>query len=263
MTPLERRRTIVRMLRQSGAVNVRQLAEELNVTRVTIRADLDFLERRGLVVKSHGGAVLPETDHHFRFISNTIHENYEKKESIARAALSLIQPGSTVILDAGSTNAILARHLHGQDITVVTNSVPVIAELVTDDHVDLIAVGGAIRKQVHAMVGELARRAFASMHADVLFLGASGFTLERGVTTVNLLEAEAKQAMIHSARYVCLLVDSTKFTQIKFAKVCDWDSVDELITDQVDPRFADALRTDGVKVTVADAAHSEAWPAES
>lgn len=250
MTPLERRRTIVKLLQQSGAVNVRDLAEKLDVTRVTIRADLDFLERRGLAVKSHGGAVLPETDHQFRYISNTLNENYGKKDAIARGALPLVQPGSTVILDAGSTNVILARHLHGRDVTVVTNSVPVLGELISDERVDLIAVGGAIRRQVHAMVGELARRAFASMRAEVLFLGASGYGLEEGVTTVNLLEAEAKQAMINAARYVCLLADSTKYGQVKFAKVCDWEAIDEFIVDAADERFAAALRARGVKVTV-------------
>lgn len=251
MTPLQRRRAIVKQLLDSGAVSVRDLSETFDVTKVTIRADLDYLENRGLVVKSHGGAVMPETDDHMRFISKTIHENHDKKNSIARCAAELVQPGSTVILDAGSTNAILARHLHGYDITVVTNSVPVIGELVSDDRIDLIAVGGAIRKQVNAMVGELARRSFASMHADILFLGASGYAVREGVSTVNLLEADTKQAMIDAARFVCLLIDSTKYNDVKFAKVCDWSSVDQIITDSITTETRRALEEQGVKVTVA------------
>lgn len=252
MTPLERRRQVVKLIEQNGAVIVRDLANQFDVTPVTIRSDLEFLEKRGLVVKSHGGAVLPETEHRFRYITETIHENFDRKDAIARCAESLVQQGSTVILDAGSTNAILARHLHDRDITVVTNSVPVIGELVSDERVNLIAVGGAIRKQVKAMVGEFTRRALSSMNVDVLFLGASGYTIDGGVTTVNLLEAEAKQAMIASAQYVCVLVDSTKYGEVKFAKVCQWEDVDELITDSADPKLVDALTRVGVKVTVAE-----------
>lgn len=133
----------------------------------------------------------------------------------------------------------------------MTNSIPVIGELVSDDRVNLVAVGGAIRKQVKAMVGEFSRRAFASMNVDVLFLGASGYTIEGGGTTVSLLEAEAKQAMIASAQYVCVVVDSTKYDEVNFAKACHWEDVDELITDSAEPELVEALTQIGVKVTVA------------
>lgn len=252
MTQIERRRLIRTQLQETGAVHVRELAEKYDVTMVTIRGDLDYLERRGLAVKSHGGAVLPETDEQLRLIDNTIHENYEKKDAIARAAAGRVTDGATIILDAGSTMTILARHLTSRDITIVTNSVPVIGELVSDPQVDLIAMGGAVRKPVNAMVGELARLACSTIRVDILFLGASGFSIENGVTTVNLLEAETKKAMINSAGYVCLVVDSTKLGRDKFARICGWDAVDEIVTNSLPPDIVQSLEEQNVKVTVAD-----------
>lgn len=252
MNQVERRRMIRAELQRSGTVVVRDLAETLDVTMVTIRGDLEYLERRGLALRSHGGAVLPETDRHMRLIDDTIHENYEKKNAIARKAVELVKAGSTIILDAGSTVTILARQLTDMDITVVTNSVPVIGELVSDDRVNLIAMGGAVRKQVNAMVGELTRIACSTIRVDLLFMGASGFSPANGVTTVNLFEAETKKAMIKSAGYVCLLVDSTKLGSDKFARVCDWNAVDEIITNPIPGAVAQELEERGVKVTVAE-----------
>jgi len=252
VTPLERRRRILGELHDKGEVLVRDLAMMLEVTAVTVRTDLDHLARRGLIVKSHGGAVLPEGDSHIRYITRTIHENFEPKDRIAERAARLVEAGSTVILDAGSTGAILARHLHGMDITVVTNSVPVIAELVSDEKVNLIAAGGAIRKQVNATVGEIARRTFESMHVDLLFLGASGWSVNEGVTTVNLLEAETKRSMIAAASRVCLIADATKAGEVRFARICGWDAVDMLITDRIDPDVAERLTGLGVAVHIAD-----------
>lgn len=229
-------------------VRVNDLAASLEVTSVTIRTDLEHLERRGLAVRMHGGAVLPEHDELPRYINNTVHENFEKKDAIARCALQLVYPDATVIIDAGSTAAIFSRRLHGYAVTVVTNSVPVIAELVTDEHINLIASGGAIRKPVKAMVGEIARWAYESIRADVVFLGASGYSLDQGVTTPNLLEADTKRAMIDAAQTVCLLADSTKHEQVKFAKICDWDRIDYFMTDSAPTDLIQGLEARGVTV---------------
>ncbi len=248
MTGVERKRYITKQLKTTGVVRVNDLARELQVTPVTIRSDLEDLERRGIVVRMHGGAVLPERDELPKHVTQTMQQDGDKKRAIAQSALSLVKPESTVIIDAGSTTAIFAQFLHGRALTVITNSLPVIAELATDKHVTVIASGGAIQKQASAMVGELTRWAYQAIHADVVFLGAAGYSLSNGITTNSLLEADAKRVMIESAETVCLLADSTKLDQVKFAKVCDWERIDFFITDAASDELTAALRTRGVQV---------------
>lgn len=218
------------------------------MTAVTIRSDLEHLERRGIAVRTHGGALLPEREELVKPVSYTLQENADKKRTIAQLALGLIEPDSTVIIDAGSTTAIFSHLLHGRAITVITNSVPVIGELVADEDISLIVSGGAIRKPAKAMVGELTRWAYQSIHADVAFLGASGYSLERGISTASLLEADGKRAMMEAAGTVCLLADSTKFNKIQFARICDWDRIDCFITDSATEEFVRALAERSVRV---------------
>lgn len=254
MTLIERQRYILQQLKRHEAVKVNELAEKLDVTPVTIRSDLDNLERRGLAVKVHGGAVKPEPDELPRYFDDTILENSDRKRAIANCAIDLVAQDSTIIVDAGSTTAIFSQLLHGLRLTVLTNSVPAVNELVSDAAIDLVVSGGAVRKPVRAMVGEFARWAYQSLHADTVFLGASGFSATHGVTTANLLEAEAKRAMLDSANTVCLLVDSTKLDKVKMAKICDWDRIDYLITDSVPNEFLESIS--GYNVTVIRAVDS-------
>ncbi len=252
VTAVERKRYITKKIQETGAVRVTELSEQLNVTAVTIRSDLEELERRGIAVRTHGGAVLPEHETFPRYLYNTMHENADRKRVIGKCALDLVTADSTVIIDGGSTTAIFAQLLHGYALTVVTNSVPVIGELVGDEHIDLIVSGGAIRKPVQAMVGELARLAYQSIRADIVFLGASGFSLSHGVTTPNLLEADGKRAMIDAAATVCLLADSTKRDKIKFARICGWERIDYFFTDEAPDDFVAALAERGVTVITPD-----------
>ena len=248
MSAVERRRYITKLLRRDGLVRVKDLAEALNVTAVTIRSDLEYLERRGRAVRTHGGAVMPEKEELARPISSTLHENADKKHTVAQLAVDLITPESTIIVDAGSTTAILSQYLRDFSLTVVTNSVPVIGELLNAENISVIVSGGAIRKPAKAMVGELARWAYQSIHADIAFIGASGVSLEHGVSSASLLEADGKREMIRAAGTVCLVADSTKMGHLRFAKICDWDKVDYFITDDAPEEIILELEARGVSV---------------
>jgi DeoR/GlpR family transcriptional regulator of sugar metabolism len=175
----ERKIEIVRLLEEKGKVNINQLAESFGVTKVTIRSDIDSLETRGLLVRTRGGAVLPENHHLVRRVNHTLHEHEKEKEGIARIACSLIEPGSTVMIDAGSTTAILARHLKDMRLTVITNSVLVLQELVASHTVELLVCGGALRKPDMALIGEIARCFYEQLNPDIVFLGATGYSIEK------------------------------------------------------------------------------------
>ena len=248
MNAYERKIEIMKLLNQSETVNINSLAELFQVTKVTIRSDLDSIETRGLLVRTHGGAVLPENRHMVRRIASTLHEKSVEKEAIARIAVTLIEPGSTVLIDSGSTTAILARYLKELKLTVITNSVPVLQELAGAEGIELLVSGGALRKPDMALIGEIARSFYEQIHADMVFLGATGFSIQKGVSCANLIEAETKKHMIKSGLRVCLLADSSKLGRIALAQICDWEDIDILVTDAMSPKDRDALIHLGVDV---------------
>ncbi|MFP4510123.1 MAG: DeoR/GlpR family DNA-binding transcription regulator [Spirochaetota bacterium] len=248
MTNIERRRYITQKLRESGTLRVDQLSDELQVTTVTIRSDVAELERRGLAVRSRGVILAPEGHELPRNVSNTIKENLAEKEAIAKTARTLLEPGQTVIIDGGSTNAVFARALHDIQLTVVTNSVPVILELVPETDIDIIVSGGILRKPSMSLVGEFSRSLYEHIRADIAFVGAAAVSVEHGPSGPNLLEAETKRSVIASANSVCLLVDSAKFGQTKLAHICSWDKITYLVTDRISDGDRASLTEAGVIV---------------
>jgi DeoR/GlpR family transcriptional regulator of sugar metabolism len=153
-----------------------------------------------------------------------------------------------VLIDSGSTTAILASHLKDMRLTVITNSVLVLQELAASETVELLVCGGALRKPDMALIGEIARSFYEQLNADIIFLGATGYSVEKGVSCANLIEAQTKKHMIKSARKVCLLADSSKRDKAALAHVCDWEDIDILITDSLDTADRKALAGYGVEV---------------
>lgn len=252
MNSTERKRTILELLKTQESVEVGELTKLLNVSKVTIRTDLDNLEQKGLLVRTHGGAILAERQDLVRLISNTLYECTEQKQLIAKIASKLIQPGQNIIIDSGSTTVHLARYISHYSLTVATNSILVVQELMGADSVELLIAGGTLRRQSMSAIGNYARDCFRQIHADILFLGASGFSLEQGVSCTNLIEADTKQAMIDSASKVCLMVDSTKFGKDSLARICEWGSIDVLITDSIPDEARLKFEQMGVQVLTGD-----------
>jgi len=236
------------LLETRESIEVVELTDLFSISKVTARNDLDDLEAKGLLVRTHGGAVMAERHDLVRLISDTINENSDKKKKICAMAAKLVEPGQNIIIDSGSTTVHLAQYVANRPITVITNSVLVVQELMGAEQVELIVAGGVLRRQSRAFMGAYARHSFEQIRADILFLGASGVTLEQGITCTNMIEADTKHAMIRSVTRVCLLVDSTKFGKVSLAKVCDWDSVDILVTDEIDPDLRFQFEARGVQV---------------
>ncbi len=228
----ERHQAILEKARNKGRVEVRSLAEELDVTPETIRRDLSVLERRGLLHRAHGGAipidrlsVEPDVAYRESMLS-------AEKERIAQMALSEIPQGGSIILDAGTTTARLAALLPQDiDLTVVTNSIPIAATLATRSNIQLHLLGGHVRPITLAMVGAWPQDALKSLSVDVAFLGINGLTPERGLTTPDLEEARIKGAFVDAARRTVVLADHTKFGREDFGHVASLSDVDVVITD--------------------------------
>jgi DeoR family transcriptional regulator of aga operon len=248
----ERRQHILELIQNQGRALVSDLSEQLNISQITIRKDLDYLQSKGLIQRSHGGAlrVPPRA-----LIDPTLQEkqkhNLREKERIAAAASKMVEEGQCVILDSGTTTTAVAERLKRfKHLTVITNAVNIAAELVGTDF-EVILVGGTMRRNSFSLVGPLAEDNLEEMHADILFLGVDGFDMEVGITTPNLLESRVNRAMVKAARHVVAVCDSSKFGRRSLSRIVPPGAIHHVITDQNLPReIEEALRGMGVAVTL-------------
>ncbi len=248
MNPAARKREILSLLEETGSVLVADLAQILDVSKVTIRSDLDELSERGLLVRTHGGAIPAEQQGSSRFISVTINEYAEQKKAIAKVAANLVKDGQSVIIDNGSTTVHVAPFLSDLPITVMTSSLLVMQQLMHASKVDLLMAGGILRRPSMGLMGNHTKEFYRQIHADWCFLGASGYSARQGIFCTNLIEADSKQTMIKSASKVCLLADSSKMERLSLAKVCDWEAIDYLITDAIEDEMRAIIEEQDVRI---------------
>lgn len=248
----ERRQYIVRLAQKHGRVLVEELSESLGISRITIRKDLDYLQRRGLLHRTHGGALLPGSG----ALSDPPLQEKEGRHSqeklrIAAAAANLVQEGQCVLLDSGTTTTAIARALKRfSDLTIITNALNIAGELSSTDF-EVLLTGGSLRKNSFSLVGPLAEDMLHDMHADVLFLGMDGFDLEVGLTTPNVMESRVNRAMVKASSMVVAVCDSTKFNRRSLSKIVDAAAIHHIITDSdLAGETADALRSAGIKLTL-------------
>lgn len=236
----QRRALILDEVRRRGGVRVNELTRRLNVSDMTVRRDLDALARQGMVEKVHGGAVpvLEASTHEPGFEAKSALE-LTAKEDIAREAARLVAPGSAVALSGGTTTYALAHHLLQVDgLTVVTNSVRV-ADVFENaqrhggaaHRAATVVLTGGVRTPSDALVGPIADRAIRSLHFDMLFLGCHGISVEAGLSTPNLAEAETNRSFVASARRVVAVADHTKWGTVGLSTFATLDQVDTLVTD--------------------------------
>lgn len=248
----ERRARLKAIVRARHAVRVEELKAELGVSTATIRRDLDELEEEGALRRVHGGAVSVEPRPiEARFESKATHRAMEKRRIAARAA-ELVEPDSTIYIDAGSTCLELARLLTSRtDITVVSNSLPAIVELAGAGP-RLVVVGGELRPLSQAIVGPLSTPTLDELYVDRAFMGTFSLSLEAGLTTTDPAEAFTKEQALARAREVVLLVDSSKLGTRTFAHAGRLDQLDIVITDaELDEEAATTFNHAGVRVLVA------------
>ncbi|MGQ0464959.1 MAG: DeoR/GlpR family DNA-binding transcription regulator [Sporichthyaceae bacterium] len=249
----ERHERIVERARAQGRVDVAGLAELFAVTPETVRRDLTALERAGRLRRVHGGAILVEALGFEPALATRDCAHTEEKERIAKAALGELPVEGAILLDAGSTTARLAEILPAdRELTVVTNALPIAATLANRPNLTVLVLGGRVRGRTMATVGSWAARQLADTYVDVAFMGTNGISVERGLTTPDLAEAETKQALMRAARRTVVLADHTKVGVDHFARFGNLDDVDVLVTDAgLAPELALDLDAAGLRVVQA------------
>ena len=244
----ERQLSILDRISNTSQINVKELAEEFNVSQVTIRTDLKQLEKSGILERFHGGAKAISDDD----IMKRMSFNYDVKVKIAKQAAEQIRDGETVMIESGSTNALLARELtKKKDITIITNSAFIARYVRSAANVKITLIGGDYQPESEVMVGPLARLCLSQFNVDKLFVGVDGFSETAGFTCLNLMRAEVARAMAERASHIYILTDASKFSTIGVATQFMANEVDVVITDNSLPKdSAEFLKNNDVDVRI-------------
>jgi DeoR family galactitol utilization operon repressor len=224
----EREREILDLLADDSRISVAEIGRQLGVSAVTVRAGLNSLAQKGLVVRTWGGAAPvfhPEMLEHQRTC-------VEEKNRIARAAAAFIEDGDAVMIEAGTTTAYIVRYLAGtRDVTSVTNNLLVLPYARSNPSLRLTLVGGDFRPNTESLVGPIALQELERFHVRRAFVGTDGFTLESGLTTHLVEGAEIVKKMAAQARETVLVADSSKYGKTGFVRVLPLAGIGRLIVD--------------------------------
>nr|WP_027286454.1 DeoR/GlpR family DNA-binding transcription regulator [Ruania albidiflava] len=240
MLVTDRRRRVLDEVRRYGSVSVRNLADRLAVSEMTIRRDLEQLAAEGRLHRVRGGAVAPRAqDTEEPVFAETTRRHTAEKEAIGRAAAHLVQPGMCIGLSGGSTTWTLARELRRvPDLTIVTNSLRIGDEFAGGEAKPTVILTGGIRTPSDALVGPVAVQALQHLHCDLLFMGVFGMAPRAGFTTPNLMEAETNRALVQTARRVAVVADHSKWGRIGLSTIAELAAADVLVCDDQLPAEA-------------------------
>lgn len=252
MNSTERHQLILEKLHQEGDLNVISLYKELKVSRVTIRKDLKLLEEKGLLFRTHGGATLKNPYTIDRPVNEKEKLQSAEKSKIGVAAARLIDDNDSIIIASGTTVLALAKKIQNKkNLTVITASLNVALELLQQPDIEVLQLGGILRKTSSSVTGPYAQSILTDFSCTKLFLGVDGIDLEFGLSTTSAMEAHLNRQMIEASQKVIVLSDSTKFGKRGFGKICGLDKVDRIITDAgISEYFVKQLENLGIEVTV-------------
>lgn len=250
-TIASRHQTILNKLDKEGTVQVLALCKELNVSAVTIRKDLKLLEDKGLLFRSHGGASRTNPYINERPINEKEHIRSEEKDRIGKAAAQMIAGDNAIIIASGTTVLALARHIQPeQHLIAITASLNVALELNKHTEVEVLQLGGTLRKSSFSITGPYGEDMLRHFSSNKLFLGIDGLDTEFGLTTTSLQEAHLNQKMMAAAQKTIVLADSSKFGRRGFGKICELDDIDQIITDTEAPEhYIRVIREKEIEIT--------------
>jgi DeoR family fructose operon transcriptional repressor len=246
-----RKLKILERLDANGSADVAELADLLRTSEITVRRDLAALAGQGLLVRTHGGAMKTGLERQPVQFAKKATSHAEAKAQIAARAAGLIHDGDTLFLDCGSTVFQLCPLIRSKKIRVITNSLPIVRELL-GSAVTLNLIGGELDAARQAAHGLVAEEHVARYRADAAFIGVDGFSLETGLTARTEVEAAHTRALLRQADRVVLLCDSSKLQRDQYVRFAPAAAVHTLVTDaQADPEVLERYRAAGVEVLVA------------
>ena len=250
---VERRKKIIEKIDKEGKVKVSILSKLFNVSEVTIRNDLDQLERKNLLVRAHGGAMKFQRAGIDYELDIKAKKNRTQKIAIGKKAASLINDGDTIILDSGTTTLEIAKNLERiSNLTVITNSLNIAGQLVEFQNIKVIMLGGTLRRKSLSLVGISAIESLKTYYCDKVFIGVDGIDTQYGISTPNVDEAHLNNIMINNSREVIVVTDSSKFKNRSFTYIAPIQKVTTIITDENIPKDEkEKIESLGIKLLIA------------
>jgi DeoR/GlpR family transcriptional regulator of sugar metabolism len=245
----ERQSKILNLLSGNDLTSVTELSSRLLVSSVTIRQDLNFLESEGLVKRVHGGAVLEDAED----LSNRLGFNYDKKLRIARKAALLVNEGETILIESGSTNALLTRELiKRSNVTLITTNVFIARQFRKNRNASIILLGGIYQPGSESMVGKITKVCLDQINFDKAFIGIDGYTTETGFTLRDLFRAEISSYIIKKSRETIIVSDSSKFGKTELTNICYPADIKYIATDnELGQKYIDEFTSAGIDLILA------------
>lgn len=250
MNQQERKKVILEILAEKVSISVKELANQLAISEITIRRDLQLFAEQGFLERTHGGAMkieMPQISHHFEYKSEV---KQAEKEQIGLLAATFIEPNDTLFLDCGSTVLALCKHLKNiQNLKVITNSLPILVELMNYKNIKINLVGGEVDVERKAVHGSIALEHIGKYHAQKAFIGVDGISLKNGLTARSEREAEMSKALSKQSETTFLLCDSSKIEKDSYLRFAPLSMIHYLITDKnFDSSLKEAYEKHGINV---------------
>ena len=249
----ERQKQILGLLERQGRLSVAEIVEEFSISQATARRDLETLASQGKVRRVHGGIIAVEQAPPELPILYRKSEQADEKAHIGQAAAGLVHERDTVFLGSGTTVLEVARSLRNyKQLTVITNSLPVLNTLVGLAGITVISLGGMLRESEMSFIGHITELALAELRVDKVFMGTRGLSLEHGLTNDYLQETLTDRAILKIGREVVIVADYSKINRVSTALLAPLSAMNLFVTDtKSDKKFLQALKKQGIQIVIA------------
>ncbi len=249
----KRRDDICKLLKERNILSISELSSILNISKITVRRDLDYLARQNMIKKTYGGAIIETTkDYEPPYMIRSL-KMEEQKKSIGKLAASLIPENSLIFIDVGTTLLELAKNLPlDKNISVITNWIPIAEELGKKQFSNLFLLGGKVNCREMSIIGNYPLQFLDNFNIEICFIGVGGISIDHGLTDYTVEEIEIKKQMIQRSKVKIVLADHTKFNRLAPIKICDLSEIDKIITSEgIEEKVKQKYEDYGIEIIVA------------
>ena len=246
----KRRQKIMDLVKETGSVKVTELSEIFKTSEVTIRSDLADMEKKGLLTRIHGGAILSYKPYYSMDMTQRLETNQSEKVEIANKIAEMIEPNDTIMLNSGTTTLLAFRKFpQDYNLNIVTNSIAIALEASGNPNYNVVLIGGSLNTKYQFSFGADAVAQLRNYHADKFVLSVDGIDLANGFTTYYDKEAEVDRVMIEQSDKCIVAADFSKFSRRAFVKIADLSVADCIVTNlPADDKVVSELKEAGAKI---------------
>ena len=250
MTQEQRKKIIIKLLEQNDEVSVQNFVSQCNVSEITIRRDLTLLEKKGLLKRTHGGAVKNTVIKELFGFDNKALDHRMQKLEICKLAATFIEENDTIYMDCGTTVYFLSHFLSRfKNLRVITNSLPIVSELILHPHLKVYLIGGELDPTLKALYGSMTDNLLSRYKADKAFIGAAGVSLSQGLSSNHEKEASVTLKMAEAANKVYLLCDSAKIEKASYFNYSSLELIDQIITGkEISPAVLEMYKNNNINI---------------